>query len=206
MSPPRDRTACQTCPCKCKICISSIESDVYNKKKIQMFVANMTFISSSEVKYVYFMSAEIYIFSLHEKALMKYTFFPFTKRHSWNIYFFTSRDEIKVIFTPNIWISSIMLYHLSRRMMKRTFRHVRPAKTQNIMRIGAVWSESSMSAWRNFASLAIQEMPSEDYDQTAWICNLIWIWKRTFSNRNLVSFFFFFFSPRKHTLWYFKFK
>ena len=69
MSPPRDKTACQTSPCKCKICISSIESDVYNKKKIQMFVVNMTFISSSEVKNVYFMSAEgtneIYIFSLH---------------------------------------------------------------------------------------------------------------------------------------------
>ena len=47
---PRDKTACQTFPCKCKICISSIESDVYNKKKIQMFVVNMTFISSREVK------------------------------------------------------------------------------------------------------------------------------------------------------------
>ena len=64
MSPPRDKTACQTSPCKCKICISSIESDVYNKKKIQMFVVNMTFISSREVKKcifhecrnVYFMS------------------------------------------------------------------------------------------------------------------------------------------------------
>ena len=42
-----------TCPCKCKICISSIESDVYNKKKIQMFVVNMTFISSREVKKMY---------------------------------------------------------------------------------------------------------------------------------------------------------
>ena len=52
----------------CMICISSIESDVYNKKKIQMFGVNMTFISSNEVKNVYFMSAfgthEIYIFSL----------------------------------------------------------------------------------------------------------------------------------------------
>ena len=36
MSPPRDKTACQTSPCKCKICSSSIESDVYHKKKIQM--------------------------------------------------------------------------------------------------------------------------------------------------------------------------
>ena len=32
-----------------KICISSTEFDVYNKNKIQMFVVNMTFISSREV-------------------------------------------------------------------------------------------------------------------------------------------------------------
>ena len=63
----------------CMICISSIESDVYNKKKIQMFVVNMTFVSSREVKKCKFISClhEIYIF-------------------------FTSLDEIKVIFTPNI--------------------------------------------------------------------------------------------------------
>ena len=60
----------------CKICISSIESDVYNKKKIQMFVVNTTFISSREV--------EKCIFGTHER------------------YIFTSLDEIKVIFTPNI--------------------------------------------------------------------------------------------------------
>ena len=83
---PRDKTACRTFPCKCKICISSIESDVYNKKKIQMFVVNMTFISSREVKKCIFHSC---------------------LRHSWNIHFFTSLDEIKVIFTTNIWISSI---------------------------------------------------------------------------------------------------
>ena len=67
------------------ICISSIKSDVYNKKKIQMFVVNMTFISSREVK----------------KCI-----FYLCLWHSWNIHFFTSLDEIKVIFTPNIWISS----------------------------------------------------------------------------------------------------
>ena len=83
---PRDKTACQTFPCKCKTCIFSVESDVYNKKKIQMFVVNMTFISSREVKKCIFHSC---------------------LRHSWNIHFFTSLYEIKVIFTPNIWISSI---------------------------------------------------------------------------------------------------
>ena len=56
-----------TSPCKCKICISSVESDVYNKKKIQMFVVNMTFISSREVKKMYI--------SFVPSALMKCTFF-----------------------------------------------------------------------------------------------------------------------------------
>ena len=44
---------------------------------------------------------------------------------------------------------------------------MRPRKTQISQRICAVWSESSMSAWRNFASLAIQNAASEDSDQTA---------------------------------------
>ena len=65
-------------PMQIKDFISSIESDVYNKKKIQMFVVNMTFISSSEVK--------------------KCIFHECLRR----IHFFTSLDEIKVIFTPNI--------------------------------------------------------------------------------------------------------
>ena len=39
----------------------------------------------------------------------------------------------------------------------------------------ADWSESSLSAWRNFASLAIQNAPSEDSDQTARMRRLIWI-------------------------------
>ena len=40
----------------CKIFVSSIESDIYNKKKIKMFVVNMTFISWVKWKNVYFMS------------------------------------------------------------------------------------------------------------------------------------------------------
>ena len=44
----------------------------YNKKKIQIFAMNMTYLS-------------------------------------WNIYFFTLFDEIKVIFMTKIWISSIYL-------------------------------------------------------------------------------------------------
>ena len=46
---------------------------------------------------------------------------------------------------------------LNRNVRKRTFTswHMRPTKTQISLRIRAVWSESSLSAWRNFASLAI---------------------------------------------------
>ena len=58
---------------------------------------------------------------------------------------------------------------------KRTFWHVRETKTQISLRIRAVWSESLLSAWRNFASLAIQNAPREDSDQTAWMRRLIWI-------------------------------
>ena len=53
--------------------------------------------------------------------------------------------------------------------------HVRPTKTQISLRIRAVWFESSLSAWKNFASFAIQNVPSEDSDQTARIRRLIWI-------------------------------
>ena len=35
-------------------------------------------------------------------------------------------------------------------------------KTQIRLRMREVWSESSLSAWRNFASLAIQNAPSRD--------------------------------------------
>ena len=47
-----------------------------------MFGVNMTFISSREVKKCIFHSC---------------------LRHEWNIHFFTSRDEIKVIFTRHEW-------------------------------------------------------------------------------------------------------
>ena len=53
--------------------------------------------------------------------------------------------------------------------------HVRPTTTQISLRIHAVWLESSLSARRNFASLAIRNAPSEDSDQTARMRRLIWI-------------------------------
>ena len=65
--------------------------------------------------------------------------------------------------------------HMSLPVRKRTFWHVRPTKTQISLRIRAVWSQSTLLAWRNFASLAIQNALSEDSDQTARMRRLIWI-------------------------------
>ena len=62
-----------------------------------------------------------------------------------------------------------------RRVSKRTFWNVRPAKIHISLRICAVWSESSLSAWWHFASSAIQNAPSEHSDQTARMRRLIWI-------------------------------
>ena len=71
---------------KCKICFSSSINFAYNKKKIQIFGVIITFISMNEVRKC------IFHLWLH---------------HLWNIHFFTSFDEIKVIFTPKIQIAFI---------------------------------------------------------------------------------------------------
>ena len=52
-------------------------------------------------------------------------------------------------------------------MRKRTLWHVRLQMTQISLHFSAVWSKSSLSAWRNIALLASQNAPSEDSDQTA---------------------------------------
>ena len=52
---------------------------------------------------------------------------------------------------------------------------VRPAKTQINLGIRPVWSESSLSAWRNLGSLATYWAQSEDSDQTGRMPRLIWV-------------------------------
>ena len=52
---------------------------------------------------------------------------------------------------------------------------VRPAKTQISLGIRPVWSESSLSAWRNLGSLASHWAHSEDSDQTGRMPRLIWV-------------------------------
>ena len=64
---------------------------------------------------------------------------------------------------------------MSRKVRKRTFWHVRRTKTQICLRIRSVWSEPSLSAWRNFAVMAIQNAHRKDSDQTAHSRSLIWI-------------------------------
>ena len=63
----------------------------------------------------------------------------------------------------------------SHNVVKCTFWHVRQMKTQISLRIRTVWSEFSFSAWMHFSSLAIQNAPSDDSDQTARMRGLIWI-------------------------------
>ena len=65
--------------------------------------------------------------------------------------------------------------HMSRSMTKPTMWPVHPAKTQISLGIHPVWSESSLSAWRNLWSLATHWVHSKDSDQTGWMPRLIWV-------------------------------
>ena len=52
---------------------------------------------------------------------------------------------------------------------------MRLTQIQISLRIPAVWSESSFSSWRNFASLVISNAPSEDSNQITRMRRLFWI-------------------------------
>ena len=52
---------------------------------------------------------------------------------------------------------------------------VRPAKTQISLGIRPVWSETSLSAWRNIGPLATHWAHSQDSDQTGRMLRLIWV-------------------------------
>ena len=64
---------------------------------------------------------------------------------------------------------------MDRNVRKCTFWYMLPTKTQISLRNRTAWLESSSSTWRKFASLAIQNAPSEDSDQPARMRRLIWI-------------------------------
>ena len=63
-------------------------------------------------------------------------------------------------------------------MIKPTKVPVRPAKTQLSLGIRPIWSESSLSAWRNFGSLATHWAHIEDSDQTGRMPKLVWVFAR----------------------------
>ena len=60
-------------------------------------------------------------------------------------------------------------------MTKPTKWHVRPTKTQIRLGTCPIWSESLLSAWRKFRSLATHWAPSKDSDQTGRMPRLIWV-------------------------------
>ena len=65
--------------------------------------------------------------------------------------------------------SGLLRYYMSRSMIKPTKWPVCPAKRQT------VWSESSLSAWRNIGSIATHWAHGEDPDQSARMFRLIWV-------------------------------
>ena len=63
---------------------------------------------------------------------------------------------------------------------------LRPAKTQISLGIRPVGSASSVSAWRNLGSLAVNWTHSEDSDQTGRMPRLIWLgWCQSWSESSL---------------------
>ena len=62
-----------------------------------------------------------------------------------------------------------------RRMTKPTKWPLRPAKTQISLCVRPVWSESSLSAWRNIESSGTHWAHCEDSDQTGRTPRLIWV-------------------------------
>ena len=71
--------------------------------------------------------------------------------------------------------------NLSHDMTKPT-KWVHPAKTQVSLGIRPVWSESSLSVWRKFGSIATHWAHSQDSDQTGRMPMLIWV----FAGRTLI--------------------
>ena len=63
---------------------------------------------------------------------------------------------------------------MKRNVRKHTLLHIRPMKTLISLHLRTDLSESLLFAWRNFASWAIQNAPSEDFDRTARKRRMIW--------------------------------
>ena len=64
---------------------------------------------------------------------------------------------------------------MSRRMTKPKKWYVCLAKTQISLGIRPVWSESSLSTWRNIRPLTTYWVHSKDSDETWWMTRFIWV-------------------------------
>ena len=82
------------------------------------------------------------------------------------------------------WLACLFLHschkliwkrNMSRRMTKLTKWPVRPAKTQISLGIRPLWSESSLSAWRNIGPLTTYWVHSGNSDQS-WQADLSLCW------------------------------
>ena len=86
-------------------------------------------------------------------------------------------ELVALLVCPRLVVSQFEPPHVKTNIMT-----VRPAKTQISPSIRAVWSESSLSAWRRLESLATNWVHSEDSDQTGRMPTLIWV----FAGRTLI--------------------
>ena len=102
-----------------------------------------------------------------------------SRQEDWDWYEFTQLSQSKHSLPWREANSTTRITLTSERESEKIYIwHGHPTKTQISLRIRAVWFESSLSAWRNFASLAIQNALTEDSRQTARMCKLIWIFAR----------------------------
>ena len=80
-----------------------------------------------------------------------------------------------ILICVTICIKWLYCLHMSDRMTKPTKWPMCQTKTQISLGICPVWSESSLSAWRNIGPLTTYWAHSEDSDQTGRMPRLIWI-------------------------------
>ena len=94
-------------------------------------------------------------------------------------YFYVLKWEI----WANYFLSFILLIYFIQRMKLYHqlsfkvchFGYLRPAKIQISLRIRAVWSESSLAAFRIAKAAKFLHAHNEDFDQTARTRRLIWV-------------------------------
>ena len=99
--------------------------------------------------------------------------------------FRVARNRVHCALTRWTWM--VADYNFSLRKITKTFEPTRlqlcQAETQIRLRICAVWSESSLFAWRRFGSLATRTVSCKDSGQTAQMHRLI----RVFPGRSSSS-------------------